>query len=249
MPGRAIGATSSAAPQQELVVGGVRRLVVGVLEQQRSQDRRARAVRLVEERVQVGQQPLPKPQQSRQQRLVRLAEAPRLLRGVVSSSGCGRTAGRCRTPSSASAARRSRRRRSRRCRRRPGDARQPQVLQLRHAHPQVLPPGRVVARPVERVALQTGVARRAVITNGRRSGRSARRPSWARAPSAGRRALWTCACSRALAVAMVRDVVGQRRGVGTNTVGSFMSHQMPATPGVEQRARAGRPTTRACAGW
>src|SRR5918997_1662774 len=41
----------------------------------------------------------------------------------------------------------------------PGDAGEAEVLQLGHANPEVLPPRRIIPRPLQGVALQAGVPR------------------------------------------------------------------------------------------
>ncbi len=68
------------------------------------------------------------------------------------------------------------------------------------------------------------------MTKGRRSGRSRRSPSRvARAINCPYR-LWPWAWSTASASPWWTTSSGSVSGVGTKTVGSFMSHQIPATP-------------------
>ena len=150
-------------------------------------------------------------------------------RRVVAQNGWKMPNSVQRASSSPSQSPRSRRRR--RPPRRPG---QPEVLELRHRHPQVLPPRRVVARPVHRVALEARVAgarddKRAALRPQRPDPRAS---AWAihwpyevvdlrvqpRPPSPW----WTTSS-------------GIVDWLGTNRVGSFMSHQMPATPASSSR--------------
>src|SRR5215212_4504991 len=145
--------------EQELVVCGVGRLVLGVLEQEGAQDRGSRPVALFEERVQVRKQPLAELYHLPANGLVGLAEDPRLLAagtqsGVVAAEGledpelvpAGEELAVRVAPEAADVDPG------------PSDAGEGEVLELGHAHPQVLPPGGVVSRPLHGVALQSGVA-------------------------------------------------------------------------------------------
>src|SRR3712207_2922835 len=112
----------------------------------------------LEEGVEVGDQALPELEHPAAHRREGLAEGPRLLPagadgGVVAAEGLEdaelREAGQQLAvgvaPEAADVDPG------------PGDAGEAQVLQLGHAHPQVLPPGGVVPRPLQGVALQAGV--------------------------------------------------------------------------------------------
>ena len=77
--GAGYGGHEEGVAEQELVVGGVGRLVLGVLEEEGAQDRGSRPVALFEERVQVRKQPLAELYHLPAHRLVGLAEGPRLL--------------------------------------------------------------------------------------------------------------------------------------------------------------------------
>src|SRR5919112_2275922 len=156
--GAGYGGNEEGVAEQELVVGRVGILVGGVLEQERAQDRRARPVALFEERVEVGEESLAKFDHIPAHRLVGFAEGPRLLaagpnRGVVAAVKLEgselRPAGQklsVRVAPESSHVDTG-----------PGDAGEGEVLELWHAHPQVLPPAGVIPGPVHGVALQTGV--------------------------------------------------------------------------------------------
>ena len=198
--------------EQQLVVGGVGRLVRRVVEQQRPQDRRAGARALLERAVEIRQQPHPQLQRLADQPGPRLAEAPRLLRHrldvrVVAAErlddaelGPARQqlgVGVAVEAADVDAAERH--------------AREPEVLQLRDRHPQVLPPRAVVARPLQRVALQPREAR--ARDDERAAGRAAaaRAPRARHGPSASRRG---CGPRRAAAAPPCR---GARRPRASST--------------------------------
>src|SRR5215203_2396719 len=157
--GTGYGGDEQGVAEQELVVGRVCRLVGGVLEQKGTQDRRACPVALVEERVKVGEESLAKFDHLPAHRLVGLAEGPRLLaagpyRGVVAAV-------RLEDPELRPAGQKLSVRvapESSHVDPGPGDAGEGEVLELWHAHPQVLPPAGVVTGPVHGVALQASVA-------------------------------------------------------------------------------------------
>src|SRR5919112_6669906 len=153
--GAGYGGDEQGVAEQELVVGRVCRLVGGVLEQEGAQDRRACPVALVEERVEAGEESLAQFDHLPAYRLVGLAEGPRLLaagpyRGVVAAVRLEdpeiRPAGQelsvrvATEPSHVDPG--------------PRDAGEGEVLELWHAHPQVLPPAGVVPGPMHSVALQ-----------------------------------------------------------------------------------------------
>ena len=225
--------------EQELVVGGVDRRVVRILEQQRAQDRRAGAMRLLEGAVQIRQQLHPQRSMSRQTVSHGSPNAHGSCGDVPSRSGCGRTAGRSRTRSSAPAARRRSRRRSRRRRRR---------TSCTPESPRFCSCGMLIHRcshhdelsPVQCRACRCSPAKPArVITNGRRSGRRRRKPFGGRAaPSGSRRG---CGSRRAGAAGVtgVDDVVGHRRLLPGRT--------SPARPCRTRRPR--RPTSRIARCW
>jgi hypothetical protein len=202
------------AAEHELVVGRVGDRVVRVLVEQRAQDRRAGAVALLEQRVEVGQQPHAQLEHVAADAGVGLAERPRLLmhralRRVVAAERLERAElGEAREQLAVAVVEEAADVDA--DPREPGQA---EVLELGHAHPQVLPPRRVVAGPVHRVALEAGVAGAAdherAAVRPRREEALARRLGHQRAvevvdlPVQPRRG-----------VARVHDVLGHRRLLG-----------------------------------
>src|SRR5215207_994802 len=157
--GAGYGGDEQGVAEEELVVGGVGGLVPRVLEEEGTEDGGAGPVALLEEGVEVGEEALPELDHLAVYRLVGLPEGPRLLAagaygGVVPAEGLedaelrppGQEFGVRVAPEAADV------------HPGPADAGEPQVLELGHAHPQVLPPGGVVPRPLHRVALEAGVA-------------------------------------------------------------------------------------------
>ena len=202
-------------------------------------------------RVQVRDQPLAQLEHVADVRFVWLAEGPRLLgMGVPRPSGCGRTAERCRTPSSVPAARRWRRRRSRRRRRPP--RRSP-------TSPRFCSCGMLIHRcshqdelsPVQCSAWRCRPAK----PDARDHERPALRPQptqpFARGPrhELAVQVVHLRRAARAFAVAVMRDVVWQRLRRRHEHRG--LVHVAPDAGDAARRAAtraAGRPTTSACAG-
>src|SRR5215212_5281893 len=156
--GAGYGRDQESVAQQELVIRRKGGLVFRILEQEGAQYRCACPVALVEERVEVGEEPLAELDHLPAHRLVGFSERPGLL--ATGPNGGVVAAVRLEDPELVPAGQKLSVRvapESSDIYAGPRDAGKSEVLQLRHAHPQVLPPAGVVPGPVHGVALQTSV--------------------------------------------------------------------------------------------
>ena len=226
MPGPGDRRDQQRIAEQELVVGGVGRLVVRVVEQQRAQDRRARARGLLERPYRYGSSRI----RSRSMARIDSYGSPNTqgsCGAVPCGSGCGRRAGRSRTRSSARPARQRRRRRTRRCRRPEAKPERPRfcswgMLIQRCSHQDEL-------SPVHCSACRWSPRNRSARSRRRRSGAAAkaleRRPRHQRAIK-----IVDLGHRDGLAPARAHDVAGHRRRAGRNSAVSSISYHTPATP-------------------